>query len=70
MIGKFSIITRLEHCQRLIEELKEAAENDKLMTAEKAASFRVGVINVERKLLEIVNEIEGTERGGEREKTQ
>lgn len=69
MIGKYSLIARLEHCQRLIEELKEAA-NDKIMTAEKAASFRVAVINVERKLLEIVAEIGGEQEGEESENTQ
>ena len=53
MIGKYSLIKRLEHCQRQIEELKEAAGSDKFMTAEQASSFRVAVINVERKLREI-----------------
>ena len=70
MIGKYSIIARLEHCQRLIEELKEVAGSDKFMTAEQAASFRVAVINVERKLLEIVAEIGGEQEGEESENTQ
>lgn len=70
MIGKYSIIARLEHCQRLIEELKEVAGSDKFMTAEQAASFRVAVINVERKLLEIVAEIGGEQEGEESETTQ
>ena len=70
MIGKYSLIARLEHCQRLIEELKEVAGSDKFMTAEQAASFRVAVINVERKLLEIVAEIGGEQEGEESETTQ
>lgn len=70
MIGKYSLITRLEHCQRLIEELKEAAGSDKIMTAEKAASFRVAVINVERKLLDVVEEVIGTKKDGESESAQ
>lgn len=70
MIGKYSLIARLEHCQRLIEELKEVAGSDRFMTAEQAASFRVAVINVERKLLEIVAEIGGEQEGEESETTQ
>ena len=60
MTDIFSLITRLERCQSLIEELKEAAKNGKGITVEKASSFRVGVINVERKLREVVVEVVGT----------
>lgn len=38
----------------------EAARSDKNMTAARKESFRVGVINVERKLREVVVEVVGT----------
>lgn len=58
-MGK-TIVTRLERCQRWLARLMEAARSDKNMTAARKESFRVGVINVERKLREVVVEVVGT----------